>query len=60
MPLTTTALNAAKDKEKQYKLRDGDGLHLLVMPTGKRYWRLDFRHFGKFKTMALGYLQPSV
>jgi integrase len=59
MPLTTTALNAAKGKERQYKLRDGEGLFVLVTPSGKRYWRLDFRHGGKAKTMALG-VYPTV
>lgn len=59
MPLTTTALNAATGKEKQYKLRDGEGLFVLVTPSGKRYWRLDFRHGGKAKTMALG-VYPAV
>jgi integrase len=29
-------------------------LYLEVMPTGRRYWRLKFRHAGKEKVLALG------
>jgi hypothetical protein len=35
-------------------LTDSDGLHLLVLPSGARYWRMDYRHLGKYKTMAFG------
>ena len=35
------------------KYTDGDGMYLLVTPAGK-YWRLDYRHLGKRKTLALG------
>lgn len=32
---------------------DGNNFYLLVKPTGK-YWRYDYTHLGKRKTMALG------
>lgn len=35
------------------KLPDGGGLHLLITHSGK-YWRYNYRHEGKFKTLALG------
>lgn len=35
------------------KYTDGQGLYLLVKPAGK-YWRINFRHLGKQKTLALG------
>jgi hypothetical protein len=35
MPLTFTAINAARPKAKPYKLTDEKGLYLLVMPTGR-------------------------
>jgi integrase len=35
------------------KYADGQGLYLLVKPAGK-YWRINFRHLGKQKTLALG------
>jgi hypothetical protein len=41
--LTDTAIAKAKGKEKKYKLYDGKGLFLLVMPTGSKLWRLKYR-----------------
>jgi integrase len=54
MGLTAVAIKAAKGRDKQYKLTDSDGLHLLVMPSGQRYWRMNYRHLGKYKTLAFG------
>ena len=34
---------AAKPGEKPYKLADGRGLFLLVMPSGSKFWRWKFR-----------------
>lgn len=34
MPLTQFAIVNAQPAEKAYKLPDGDGLHLLVKPSG--------------------------
>lgn len=53
MPLTDADCRNAKPQEKARKLSDTHGLHLLVKPAGK-YWRWDYRHAGKRKTMALG------
>lgn len=53
MPLTDAACRQAKPKDKPYKLSDSGGLYLLVNATGK-YWRWDYRHAGKRKTMAQG------
>lgn len=54
MPLTDPAAKKAKPKDKPYKLTDGAGLYLEVMPTGAKYWRLKYRHAGKEKRLALG------
>jgi len=35
-PLTDSAIKAAKPKEKPYKLTDGQGLYLEVMPNGSK------------------------
>ncbi len=51
--LTFAQVNSAKQKEKPYKLTDGDGMYLLVNKAGK-YWRYDYRFLGKRKTLALG------
>jgi integrase len=54
MPLTATAINAAKSKSKPYKLTDEKGLYLLVTPTGGRLWRMNYRYGGKQRTIAFG------
>jgi Arm DNA-binding domain len=43
MFLTQLAIKSAKPREKPYKLRDGNGLYLLVSPNGNKLWRL---HYG--------------
>ena len=53
-PLTNTAISNAKPKEKQFRLTDGDGLYLLVMPSGAKYWRLDYTLHDKRRTLAIG------
>lgn len=53
-PLTDSAIKAAKPKDKSYKLTDGQGLYLEVMPNGSRLWRLKYRYAGKEKRLALG------
>lgn len=47
-------IKAAKPKEAPYRLPDGSGLYLLVRPDGKKWWRLDYTHEGKRKTLSLG------
>jgi integrase len=54
MPLTNKAANAAKPRQKAYKLTDGKGLYLFVTPEGGKYWRLKYRIAGKEKVLALG------
>jgi len=54
MALTDTAVRNAKPKAAPYKAADGGGLYLLTKPTGGKLWRLDYRHAGKRKTLALG------
>lgn len=54
MPLTDTNCRNAKPKPAPYKLTDGEGLHLLVQPTGSRLWRMAYRFGGKQKTLAFG------
>ena len=54
MALTVTAINAAKSKDKSYKLTDGLGLYLLVKETGGRLWRMNYSFLGKQKTLSFG------
>lgn len=53
--LTDTAVKHAKPKPdgKPAKHTDGGGLYLLVNSTGK-YWRFDYTHNSKRRTLALG------
>jgi integrase len=44
----------AKPKEKPYKLADGQGLYLEVMPNGSKLWRLKYSYAGKEKRLAFG------
>lgn len=54
MLLTDKAVKAAKPTEKQYKLPDGKGLFLLVLPTGGRYWHFRSKVGGKEKLLSFG------
>jgi integrase len=54
MTLSVVAIKAAKGRDKPYKLTDSDGLYLLVTPTGGRYWRMNYRHLSKQKTLSFG------
>ncbi|BBS54673.1 tyrosine-type recombinase/integrase [Klebsiella pneumoniae] len=54
MALTDIKVRTAKPTDKQYKLTDGGGMHLLVHPNGSKYWRLQYRFAGKQKMLALG------
>lgn len=52
--LSDVAARNAKPGTKPYKIADGEGLFLLVMPSGSKYWRLKYFFGGKEKTLALG------
>jgi len=54
MALTVKVIDKAKPQDKPYKLTDGRGLYLQVMPNGSKYWRLAYRYLNKQKTLALG------
>lgn len=53
-PLTEMQVRKAKPAEKSYRLADGKGLYLEVMPNGSRYWRMKYRFDGKEKRAAFG------
>ena len=55
MSPTAIQVKEAKSSDKDQKLSDGEGMHLLVKVNGKKYWRMDYRFSGKRKMYALGY-----
>ncbi len=55
IPLSDPKCEAAKAKDKPYKLSDGQGLYLLVRPTGSKVWRLKYnRPNGKENLLTFG------
>jgi integrase len=54
MVLTVRAVEAAKPKDKPYKLADGQGLYLFVSPAGGKSWRANFAAGGKQQTRTYG------
>jgi len=55
-PLSPTEIKNAKPKEKEYTLSDGEGLLLLILPSGSKSWRFNYARplTGKRTKMALG------
>lgn len=53
MSLTKTEIEAAKPKDKPYRLTDRDGLYLDVRATAKS-WRYRYRYAGKENIYTLG------
>jgi integrase len=55
IPLNETQLRKAKPREKTYKLFDGGGLYLEVLPSGAKFWRMKFRQAsGKESRLSFG------
>ena len=54
MALSNLALSKAKPRSKGYRLADGDGLHLLVQPTGSKLWQLRYKLHGKENVLSFG------
>ena len=55
MPLTDTAIKALKPKSSRYKVFDGGGLYLEVLPTGSKVWRSKYREEGKDRRHTVGH-----
>lgn len=54
MKLTDKHCKNANPKDKAYKLSDGGGMYLEVMPNGSKYWRMKYRYAEKEKRLAIG------
>src|SRR5262245_1929507 len=57
--LSDALIRNSKPKTKPYKISDGEGLFLLITPSGAKYWRLRYFFAGKEKLLALG-VYPTV
>ena len=53
-PLTHSEISTAKPRAKSYKLSDGQGLYLEVMPSGSKLWRMKYRYSDKEKRLSFG------
>lgn len=55
-PLTDTKCASAKPKDTEYPLHDGDGLILLVRPSGTKSWQFKYKNkiADKVSKMTLG------
>lgn len=54
MVLTAFSIQNAKPQHKPYKLPDGDGLSLMIQPTGSKLWRFRYRFAGKENMLTFG------
>lgn len=52
--LSDKAVQAAQPKAKQYGISDGDGLTLIIKPSGSKVWWFRYRFAGKAKTLSIG------
>ena len=52
--LTDVRARTAKIGAKPYKLADGQGLYLLVTPSGSKLWRFKYRQLGRERLLAIG------
>ena len=59
LPLTDVQIRSAKPQAKAFKLADGGGLYLEVLPTGGKSRRMKYRSAGQEKRLVFG-LWPDV
>jgi integrase len=56
--LTDMTLKHLKPKSKKYKVTDRDGMYVLVIPSGAKTFRLDYRLNGRRETLTIGRYGP--
>ena len=54
LPLTDLRIRKSRPRDKRYKLFDGGGLYLEVLPGGAKSWRVLVRVDGKERRPTLG------
>jgi len=53
-PLSDSKIRKAKPQEKKYKLADGGGLYLYVLPSGRKVWKFRYRQEGRDRERTIG------
>lgn len=53
-PLTETQILGLAPRAKRYKIGDGRGLCLVIDPSGKKFWHMDYKRSGKETSLRLG------
>lgn len=54
MALSDIAIRKAKAADEPYRINDSEGLHLLVEPSGRKVWRVDYTLGEKRRRMRVG------
>jgi len=54
MLLKDSQIRSALSKPKQYRLKDGGGLNLLIKPNGSKLWHFRYKFSGKEKSLSIG------
>lgn len=52
--LTVKQIDAAKPKDKPYRISDGNGLYLYIPASGKKVWQLRYQFEGKERIHTVG------
>ncbi|EOC0832618.1 tyrosine-type recombinase/integrase [Cronobacter sakazakii] len=52
--LTVKQIDAAKPKDKPYRISDGNGLYVYIPASGKKVWQLRYQFEGKEKIHTVG------
>ncbi|WP_308620112.1 Arm DNA-binding domain-containing protein [uncultured Desulfovibrio sp.] len=55
MSLTDTAIKALKPKASRYKVFDGGGLYLEILPAGSKVWRIKYRENSEDRRHTVGH-----
>ena len=53
-PLTNSRIEELQPQSVLYKVGDGRGLYLVVVPTGSKLWRMIYKRQGKATSISLG------
>lgn len=54
MYLSDKVIRHATLKDKPYKMSDGEGLYILIQPTGSKLWRFKYHFGGRERVLAIG------